>query len=75
MELLVERLDVSLTLLLSGLLAIGSRALGLALLVMLGQAHIGVELGNLVGVLARSGHLNGTSPVEVKVTESEGEVL
>lgn len=75
MEFLAERLDRSLALLLGTLLATSSCSLLLALLVMLGEANIRVEFGDLVGVLARSRNLNWTSPVEVEMTESKSEML
>lgn len=74
-EFLVERFNLSLTLLLSILLATSSSSLLLALLVMLGEAHIRIEFGDLVSVLARSRHFNWTCPVEVEVAESKSEML
>lgn len=75
MEFLTERYDFSLTLLLSVLLTTSLLAFLLALLVMLSQADIRVEFSDLVSVLAGSGYLDWTSPVEVKVTESKSEML
>jgi len=41
----------------------------------LAVADIGEEVGNLVGVHARGGNLDGARPVEVVVAEGEGKVL
>ena len=38
-------------------------------------AHEHVELSDLVSVLARSWHLDGTSPVEVAVTQGKSQLL
>ena len=50
-----------------------SGALGRLLLLVRADVH--VELGNLMGILAGSGHLDWTSPVEIKVTQRECQVL
>ncbi len=71
MELLIERFDQSLALLLS--LNYFSRALGRLLLLVGADVHL--ELGDLVGILAGSGHLDWTSPVKIKVTKRESQVL
>ena len=39
------------------------------------QARSHVEVSNLVGVLTRSRNLDGTSPVEIVVTESISQLL
>lgn len=43
--------------------------------VLLGVTNPGVQIGNLVGVHAGGRHLDGTSPVEVVVTEGKGQLL
>ena len=47
----------------------------LALFVVLGKTNVGVELRDLVAVLAGSGNLDGTCPVEVEVAKRKGQVL
>ena len=73
MEFLVEGLD-TLALFLDGSLLRslldGSGTLLLSLLAA-ASTDVHVELGDLVGVLARSGHLDRSSPVEVEVAEGE----
>lgn len=71
MELLVERFDQFFALLLG--LNHFPGALGKLLLLVGADVHL--ELGDLVGILAGSGHLDWTSPVKVKVTQRECEVL
>jgi hypothetical protein len=71
MELLIERFDQSLALLLS--LNHFSGAFGRLLLLV--GAYVHLELGDLVGILAGSGHLDWTSPVKIKVTQRECQVL
>jgi len=73
MEFLVEGLD-TLALFLDGSLLRsllnGSGTLLLSLLAAAGT-DVHVEFGDLMSVLARSGHLNGSGPVEVEVAESK----
>ena len=38
-------------------------------------AHQHVELRDLVGILARSWHFDGPSPVEIAVTQGKGQLL
>ena len=64
MELLVERFDQFFALLLG--LNHFPGALGRLLLLVGADVHL--ELGDLVGILAGSGHLDWTSPVKIKVT-------
>ena len=71
MELLVERFDQFFALLLG--LNHFPGALGRLLLLVGADVHL--ELGDLVGILAGSGHLDWTSPVEIKVTQRECQVL
>lgn len=77
MEFLVEGLD-PLALLLDGSLLRslldGSGSLLLTLLAT-ARANVHVELGDLVRVLARSWHLDGTGPVEVEVAQGERKLL
>lgn len=44
-------------------------------LLLLVCANVHVELGNLMGILAGSWHLDWTSPVEIKVTQRECQML
>ena len=44
-------------------------------LLLLVGADVHVELGDLVRILAGSGHLDWTSPVKIKVTQRECQVL
>jgi len=73
MEFLVKGLD-TLALFLDGSLLRslldGSGTLLLSLLAA-ASTDVHVELGDLMRVLARSGHLHGSSPVEVEVAQGE----
>ena len=78
MELFVQRLNLLVHSLAGLRLACAhvlSTILSRALLLVAGQAHICVELGDFVGVLARGGDLDRAGPVEVEMAESKGEVL
>ena len=41
----------------------------------LGDTDSGEEIGNFMCVLARSRHLNWTSPIEIEVAQSVGQLL
>ena len=74
----VQRLHRDTLLLDEGLLLLRDASLAVVVpvaMAFLSRANGHVELGNLVGVLARSGHLDRTSPVEVEVAESVGQLL
>lgn len=47
----------------------------LTLLVVLGKAYVRVELCDLVTILTRSRNFDRSSPVEIEMTKSEGQVL
>ena len=46
-----------------------------ALLVVAVEAHGGIEISDLVRILAGGGYFDGTGPVVVEVAQSKGQVL
>lgn len=74
-KLLVERDGVLLTLFLRSVSSGIVTSSSFALLVNVGETNPCVELGDLVSVLAGSRYFNRACPVEVEVTQSEGQVL
>ena len=69
MKLRVQRLHLSFAHKLCLLLAAGSRGLPLV------GADVHVKLSDLVRILAGSGNLDGTCPVEVEVAQRESQLL
>ena len=75
MELLVQRHHLSDPILAGALLIASTTSLWALALTSATVAHKHVELGNLVCVLARSGHLDRACPVEVAVAQGERKLL
>ena len=75
MEFLVQRHHVLLDLLHSLFAVRVHVTLALPLPVVVVQAHRGIEVGDLVSILARSWHFDRSCPVEVEVAQSKRQVL
>lgn len=75
MKFLLQRLNVADFLHNGILLLLILSSSWLLLLLVASSTDIHVELSNLVSILARCRHLNGTSPVEVEVAQGETELL
>ena len=75
MELFVERLNLNALLLDRGLMLSGYTAVTLlpSVIAFLRHSNRHVEVGDLVGVLARSRNLDRSSPVEIEVAERVGQ--